>query len=162
MVRHFDQDERQTDAAVYWDSIRPVLVKAFAEKGRVRVFGTRMDPVCPSNNKVIFEYSGNVHISWTYLRATQGHAGRMTIAPELMGHVLLPYKWKEFIYHKGCSFNMKSILVRGWYSVEVPSCRGSFQWVHGCADNRSGVGEVDDCNTGEVDKRELVLVFCVL
>ena len=33
LVRHFDQDERQTDAAVHWDSIRPVLLKAFADMG---------------------------------------------------------------------------------------------------------------------------------
>ena len=31
--RHFDQDERQTDAAVHWDSMRPVLLKALADKG---------------------------------------------------------------------------------------------------------------------------------
>ena len=29
-------------------------------------------------------------------------------------------------------------------------------------DNRSGVGEEEECNTGEVGKRELVLVFSVL
>ena len=33
LERHFDQDERQTDAAVHWDSIRPVLKKALADKG---------------------------------------------------------------------------------------------------------------------------------
>ena len=33
LVRHFDQDERQTDAAVHWDSIRPVLWKTLADKG---------------------------------------------------------------------------------------------------------------------------------
>ena len=33
LVRHFDQDERQTDAAVHWDSIRPVMLKTLADKG---------------------------------------------------------------------------------------------------------------------------------
>ena len=33
LVRHFDQDERQTDAAVHWDSIGPVLLNAFADMG---------------------------------------------------------------------------------------------------------------------------------
>ena len=37
----------------------------------------------------------------------------MTVAPELMRHVLLPYKWKEIVYQKGRSFNMKSILEHG-------------------------------------------------
>ena len=49
-----------------------------------------------------------------------------------------------------------------WNSVEVPSCRGSLQWINGCEDNWSGFGEEDDSNTGEVGKRELVLVFSVL
>ena len=52
--------------------------------------------------------------------------------------------------------------VRGWYSVEVPSCHGSLQCVNGRVDNKSGVGEVDECYTGEVGKREPVLVFSVL
>ena len=30
-VRHYDQEERQSDAAVHWDTIRPKLLKAFAE-----------------------------------------------------------------------------------------------------------------------------------
>ena len=47
-------------------------------------------------------------------------------------------------------------------SVEVPSCRGSSQWINGCVDNRSGFGEEDDGNTGEVGERELVLVSSVL
>ena len=33
MVRHYDQDERQPDAALHWDTIRQVLLKAFAEHG---------------------------------------------------------------------------------------------------------------------------------
>ena len=50
---------------------------------------------------------------WAYLRALQGHTGGTAIAPEMMGHVLLPYRWKEFLYHEGCSFDMKSILEHG-------------------------------------------------
>ena len=33
MVRHDDQDERQSDAALHRDTIRPVLLKAFAQHG---------------------------------------------------------------------------------------------------------------------------------
>ena len=35
------------------------------------------------------------------------------MAPELMGHVAIPYNEKEFVFHRGCSFNIKSILVTG-------------------------------------------------
>ena len=47
-------------------------------------------------------------------------------------------------------------------SVEVPSCHRSPQWINGCVDNRSGFGEEDDSNTGELVEKELVLVFSVL
>ena len=33
MVRHYDQDERQSDAPLHWDATRPVLLKAFAKHG---------------------------------------------------------------------------------------------------------------------------------
>ena len=32
LVRHYDQDERQLDAALHWDTIRSVLLKAFASE----------------------------------------------------------------------------------------------------------------------------------
>ena len=33
MLRHFDQEERQTDGSRYWDSIKSVLVRRFAQQG---------------------------------------------------------------------------------------------------------------------------------
>ena len=33
MVRHYDQDERQSDASLHRDATRPVLLKAFAKHG---------------------------------------------------------------------------------------------------------------------------------
>ena len=33
VVRHNDQDERQSEAALHWDTIRPVSLKAFANHG---------------------------------------------------------------------------------------------------------------------------------
>ena len=41
-----------------------------------------------------------------YIRAIQGHTGGNLIAPELMGHVAIPYKWKEILFHRGCSFDV--------------------------------------------------------
>ena len=35
------------------------------------------------------------------------------MAPELMGHVAIPYIWKEFLFHRGCSFDVTSILRSG-------------------------------------------------
>ena len=39
--------------------------------------------------------------------------------------------------------------VEEWNSVEVPSCRGSSQWINGCVDNKSGFGEEDDNNEAQ-------------
>ena len=39
---------------------------------------------------------------------------------------------------------------------------GSSQWINGYVDDRSGIGEVDDNNTGEVEERVLVQVFSVM
>ena len=33
MLRHYDQDERQRDGSIHWDSIKPVWMKAFAHEG---------------------------------------------------------------------------------------------------------------------------------
>ena len=44
------------------------------------------------------------------IRAIQGHTGGNVIAPELMGHVAIPFKWKEFLFHRGCSYDVTSIL----------------------------------------------------
>ena len=38
--------------------------------------------------------------------------GNLT-ALELMGHVAIPCKWKESLFHRGCSFNVTSILTSG-------------------------------------------------
>ena len=37
LVRHYDQDERETDGAVHWNSVVPKLQKAF-QKSRGRKF----------------------------------------------------------------------------------------------------------------------------
>ena len=32
------------------------------------------------------------------------------VEPEMLDHVLIPPNWKEFVFHRGCSFNLTSIL----------------------------------------------------
>ena len=39
--------------------------------------------------------------------------GGMTIMPELMVYVSIPYDWKEFIYHKGSAFDHWSTIKTG-------------------------------------------------
>ena len=41
------------------------------------------------------------------------YSGGATIQPELMNHVLIPYNWREFIYHRGSVYNQVSITKSG-------------------------------------------------
>ena len=95
LVRRYDQDERETDGAVHWKSMGPKLRKAFQKAG---------------SNKTGFQYCKNFRDVLLYLRASHRHTGGNVIAPELMGHVAIPYKWKEFLFHRGCSSDGTSIL----------------------------------------------------
>ena len=65
------------------------------------------------SNKMRFQYCMNSKNSLLYIRAIQRHAGGNLIAPELMRHVAIPYQWKEFLLHRGCSFCVTSILESG-------------------------------------------------
>ena len=50
-------------------------------------------------NKTKFQYCKNSRHVLLYIRAIQGHTGGNAIAPELMGHVAVPYKWEDFRFH---------------------------------------------------------------
>ena len=56
LVRHFNQDVRQTDASVHWDSIRPVLLKVFADKGASEISEQEfIQHILHGSSKVRFE-----------------------------------------------------------------------------------------------------------
>ena len=114
MVRRYDQDERQSDAALHLDTIRPLLLKAFAKHG-ARDFSEKhwLRLVHQGSRKTRFENCEDSNNSLAYFRAIQGHSRGLTINPELMEHIPIPYNWKEFIFHWGCSFSIQSILENG-------------------------------------------------
>ena len=76
MVRHCDQDERQSDAALHWDTIRPVLLKAFAKLG-AQNFSQKLwlRLIHEGSSKTRFEYCEGSRNSLAYFRAIQGHSG---------------------------------------------------------------------------------------
>ena len=86
LVRHYDQEERQSDAAVRWDTIRPKLLRAFADRG-ARDFSETdwLRHIHEGSNKTRFEHCEDSKKSLTSFRAIQGHTGGITIAPELIG-----------------------------------------------------------------------------
>ena len=55
-----------------------------------------------------------------YVRAIQGHPGGELIALELMNHVAIPLRWKEFLYHVGSSFTVNSISQAGLFTPLDP------------------------------------------
>ena len=100
-MRHYDQEERQSDAALHWDTIRPILLKAFVNRG-AHDFSEKdwLRLIHEGSSRTRFECCEDSKNSLAYFRAVQGHSGGITIAPELMGHILTPYNCKTYIFHR--------------------------------------------------------------
>ena len=98
MVRHYDQDERQSDEALHWDTIRPVLLKPFARHG-ARDFSEKhwLRLVHEGSSKTRFEYCEDSNNSLAYFQAIQGHSGGISIDRRLM-RFQIPYNWKEYFF----------------------------------------------------------------
>ena len=65
------------------------------------------------SSKKRVEYCVDHRNSLFYFRAIQGHSGGIQIMPELMGYMSIPYNWKEYIFHRVCSWSVLSILGSG-------------------------------------------------
>ena len=52
------------------------------------------------SNKTKFQCCKNFRDVLLYIRAIQGHTGGNVIALELMGHVAIPFQWKEVLFHR--------------------------------------------------------------
>ena len=59
------------------------------------------------------EYCEDSKKSLAYFRARQGHSGGISIDPELVEYIRIPYNWKEYVFHRSCSFSIQSILEHG-------------------------------------------------
>ena len=73
MVRHYDQDERQSDASLHWDAIWPVLLKAFAKHG-ARDFSDEhwLRLIHEGSSKTRFEYCEDSKIIWLTFEQFKG------------------------------------------------------------------------------------------
>ena len=67
MVRHYDQDVQQSNAALHWDTIRPVLLKAFAKHG-ARDFSEKhwLQLIHEGSSNTRFEYCEDSNNSLAY------------------------------------------------------------------------------------------------
>ena len=62
-VRHYDQDERETDGAAHWNSVGPKLRKAFQKFGGRKFSDTVwLQHICEGSNKMRFQYCMNSQI----------------------------------------------------------------------------------------------------
>ena len=111
MVRHYDQDERQSHASLHWDSISPILLKAFATHG-ARDFSDEqwLRLIHEGSSKTTFEYCDDSQKSLAYCRAIQEHLGGIPLHPVLVVYIRIPYNWKEYIFRRGCSFSIQPVL----------------------------------------------------
>ena len=111
LVRRYVQDERESDGAVHGNSMVPKLRKAFQKSGGRKVSDTDwLQHIHQGSNKMRFHCCMNRRNSLLHVRAIQGLTGESLMAPELMGHVAISYEWKEFLFHRGCSSTVNSIL----------------------------------------------------
>ena len=116
-LRHYDQEEGQTDGSRHWDTMSPTLVRAFARE-EARDFDDEywLMLIHEGSNKMRTEYCEVSNGSLSYLQAVQGNCGGIPISPKLMNYTLIPCNWKEHIYHRRISWNVQSI----WGSGLIP------------------------------------------
>ena len=110
MVRHHDQDERETDGARHWDGVPSVLKGKF--RNQLEKEFTDEDwlhCLYLGSIKTRFEICKDENGELRCIRAIQGHSGGMIILPRLMNYVMTPYQWKRFIYHVGRARDQYSI-----------------------------------------------------
>ena len=102
MLRHHDHDERQRDGSRHWDSIKPVLMKAFAHKGARDIDdGKWLRLIHEGCTKKRLEYCQDKDGNLSYFRAIQGHSGGIPISPKLIKYTRIPYDWKKYLYLTG-------------------------------------------------------------
>ena len=102
MLRHFDQDERESDGSRHWEGIESVLLRKLERDG-VQDFSDEvwLQQLFEGSSKKRTEYCKNKDGILCYLRAIHGHSGGFPIEPELMGYAKNPPNWKKYIYQRG-------------------------------------------------------------
>ena len=113
-IRHHDQDERESDEAMHWNVILPVLNGRFQNQ-REKEFTDEdwLHCLYLGSFKTRFEICKDENGGLRYIRAIQGHSNGMIISPRLMNYVMIPHRWKQFIYHVGRARDQYSIAEAG-------------------------------------------------
>ena len=81
--------------------MKSVLLKVFAQEGTEESPDNRwIQLIQQGSSKTTTEYCLDNKKSLCYLRAIQGHSGGIQIRPEKMEFTLIPYNWKEYVFHR--------------------------------------------------------------
>ena len=112
LVCHEHRSDREADGAIHW--IRHKLKFTFTKQGE-DTFTDKdwINHIWKGTSKTRFQYCQNSCDTLLKIRAIERHTGRDVIEPELMGHVATLFDWKQFLFHRRCSFNLESILEAG-------------------------------------------------
>ena len=114
MVRHHDQDVRETDGAMHWNVMLPALNGRFRNQMEKEFTDEDwLHCLYLGSIKTRFEICQDENWELRYIRAIQGHAGGMSISPRLMNYVMIPLRWKQIIYHVGRARDQYSIAEAG-------------------------------------------------
>ena len=102
-------NENKTDqiSGTHWS----VLLKAFARHA-AETFSDNdwIHLFHEGSSKRRVEYCEDHKNSLYYFRTIQGHSSGIPMVPELMGCTSIPYDWKEYIFHRCCSWDLQSTL----------------------------------------------------
>ena len=90
LVRHHDQEERETDGVGHSKSIGPRLRNAFQ---RTLSLIQLASSILQKGAKNRFQHCKIAHDVLLKIRAIPGHTGGNVIAPKRMGHVAIPSRW---------------------------------------------------------------------
>ena len=84
MVRHYDQDEREQDGSHHRETVRSLLLSAFAQD-RAKWFSDKywFHLIQQHRSKTRIECCLDNKRSFCYLRAIQGHSGGIPLRPEM-------------------------------------------------------------------------------
>ena len=116
IVRHHDQDERETDGAMHWNVILPVMKGRFRNQTEKEFTNEdRLHCLYLGSIKTRFEICKDENGKLRYIRAIQGHSGGMIISPRLMNYVMIPYRWKTIHLPRGSS-TRPILYCRSWIS----------------------------------------------
>ena len=100
LARHENCRDRETDGAIHSKLILLKLIVTFQRDGSHDFTDRDWINYILERNKTRSQYCHNSCNKLLHIRAIQGHTGGDMIEPEMMGHVFIRIKWKQFVFHQ--------------------------------------------------------------